>query len=88
MTISHFRRAGLGSVSLCLVLAGPMAHAQDARFVDWPHVTSAIPEDAAMEAKIAKMVAGMTLRERWSDWHREPFTNESRNHISVWEKLP
>jgi SAM-dependent methyltransferase len=30
--------------------------------------------------------AGMALRERWSDWHREPFTSESRSHISVWEK--
>ena len=30
--------------------------------------------------------AGMTLRERWSDWQREPFTSESRKHISVWEK--
>ena len=28
----------------------------------------------------------MTLRERWSDWNREPFTSESRHHVSVWEK--
>jgi hypothetical protein len=28
----------------------------------------------------------MTLRERWSDWSREPFTSDSRSHISVWEK--
>jgi SAM-dependent methyltransferase len=31
-------------------------------------------------------LAGMTLRERWSDWHREPFMSESRKHVSVWEK--
>ena len=31
-------------------------------------------------------LAGMTLRERWSDWQRERFTSESRNHISVWQK--
>ena len=30
--------------------------------------------------------AGMRLRERWADWHREPFTSESREHVSVWEK--
>jgi hypothetical protein len=30
--------------------------------------------------------AGMTLRERWSDWDRSPFTSESRSHVSVWEK--
>ena len=31
-------------------------------------------------------MAGMRLRERWSSWHREPFTSESTKHISVWEK--
>ena len=30
--------------------------------------------------------AGMTLRERWSSWQREPFTSESTKHVSVWEK--
>jgi hypothetical protein len=29
-------------------------------------------------------LAGMTLRERWSDWTREPFTSDSRQHVSVW----
>jgi hypothetical protein len=28
----------------------------------------------------------MKLRERWSGWKREPFTSESRKHVSVWEK--
>ena len=31
-------------------------------------------------------MAGLRLMERWSDWRREPFTSESRKHISVWEK--
>ena len=31
-------------------------------------------------------IAGMRLRERWSDWSREPFTSESGTHVSVWEK--
>jgi SAM-dependent methyltransferase len=38
------------------------------------------------ELDLMARLAGMTLRERWSDWHRQPFTSESRNHISVWEK--
>ena len=38
------------------------------------------------ELDLMARLAGMTLRERWSGWHREPFTGESRNHISVWEK--
>jgi hypothetical protein len=31
-------------------------------------------------------LAGMTLRERWAGWTREPFTDESTSHVSVWEK--
>jgi SAM-dependent methyltransferase len=31
-------------------------------------------------------LAGMKLRERWGGWKREPFTSESRKHVSVWEK--
>jgi hypothetical protein len=31
-------------------------------------------------------LAGMRLRERWSDWSRAPFTSDSRSHVSVWEK--
>ena len=38
------------------------------------------------ELDLMARLAGMTLRERWSDWNREPFTSDSRTHISVWEK--
>jgi SAM-dependent methyltransferase len=38
------------------------------------------------ELDLMAQVAGMTLRERWSGWNREPFTSESTKHISVWEK--
>lgn len=38
------------------------------------------------ELDLMARLAGLTLRERWSGWHREPFTSESRSHISVWEK--
>jgi hypothetical protein len=31
-------------------------------------------------------LAGMTLLERWAGWKREPFTSESRKHVSVWGK--
>jgi SAM-dependent methyltransferase len=40
------------------------------------------------ELDLMARLAGMTLRERWSDWHRTPFTGDSRQHISVWEKAP
>ncbi len=38
------------------------------------------------ELDLMAMLAGMRLRERWSDWMRSPFRADSRTHISVWEK--
>jgi len=38
------------------------------------------------ELDLMARMAGMRLRERWSDWNREPFTAESTKHVSVWEK--
>ena len=39
------------------------------------------------ELDLMAHIAGMRLRERWSDWDRAPFTSESRSHISVCEKV-
>jgi SAM-dependent methyltransferase len=38
------------------------------------------------ELDLMARLAGMTLRERWGGWEREPFTSESVRHVSVWEK--
>jgi SAM-dependent methyltransferase len=38
------------------------------------------------ELDLMARLAGMRLRERWSDWGREPFTSDSRKHVSVWER--
>ena len=40
------------------------------------------------ELDLMAQLAGMRLRERWSGWKREPFTSDSRKHVSVWEKPP
>jgi SAM-dependent methyltransferase len=40
------------------------------------------------ELDLMAELAGMRLRERWGGWKREPFTSESRTHVSVWEKVP
>jgi SAM-dependent methyltransferase len=37
------------------------------------------------ELDLMARLAGMTLSQRWSTWTREPFTHESRSHVSVWE---
>jgi SAM-dependent methyltransferase len=53
---------------------------------EWEVVS--IPFRYAWPAELDLMarLAGMTLRERWSGWKREPFTSESTKHVSVWEK--
>ena len=38
------------------------------------------------ELDLMAEMAGLALRQRWADWNREPFTSESRKHVSVWEK--
>jgi SAM-dependent methyltransferase len=38
------------------------------------------------ELDLMARLAGMTLRERWSGWNREPYTRESTKHVSVWRK--
>jgi SAM-dependent methyltransferase len=37
------------------------------------------------ELDLMAQLAGMTLRERWGGWRREPFTGDSRGHVSVWQ---
>jgi SAM-dependent methyltransferase len=38
------------------------------------------------ELDLMAQLAGLRLRERWDGWAREPFTSESRQHVSIWEK--
>jgi SAM-dependent methyltransferase len=38
------------------------------------------------ELDLMARLAGMTLRDRFSGWRGEPFTSESRKHVSVWER--
>lgn len=38
------------------------------------------------ELDLMARLAGLSLRDRWSDWHRQPFTGDSTAHVSVWVK--
>jgi SAM-dependent methyltransferase len=38
------------------------------------------------ELDLMAQLAGLRLRERWDGWTREPFTSESGQHVSIWEK--
>ena len=55
----------------------------DGRITRW-----SVPFRYAWPAELDLMaqLAGMSLRERWSGWKREPFTSDSREHVSVWQK--
>jgi SAM-dependent methyltransferase len=57
-------------------------------FVDGRGQYSTIPFRYVWPAELDLMarLAGMTLRERWAGWRREPFTSDSPKHVSVWEK--
>jgi SAM-dependent methyltransferase len=56
--------------------------------VDGKVERNSIPFRYAWPAELDLMaeLAGLRLRERWSGWKREPFTSDSRKHVSVWEK--
>ena len=67
-------RQGLISHHYSLVDGQFQLHSIPFRYV-WP-----------AELDLMARIAGMALRERWSDWKREPFTSESTSHVSVWQK--
>jgi SAM-dependent methyltransferase len=38
------------------------------------------------ELDLMARIAGLRPKERWADWERTPFTADSEQHVSVWEK--
>ncbi|MGW4094478.1 hypothetical protein [Nocardia sp. NPDC004750] len=38
------------------------------------------------ELDLMAEIAGLRLDARWDGWTREPFTSDSRGHVSVWQK--
>jgi len=52
----------------------------------WERVAMPFRAVSPAELDLMARLADMRLRERWSDWTREPFTRESTKHVSVWEK--
>jgi SAM-dependent methyltransferase len=52
----------------------------------WKRISMPFRAVSPAELDLMARLAGMTLRERWSGWGREPFTSESTKHVSVWDK--
>jgi hypothetical protein len=38
------------------------------------------------ELDLMARLAGLTLEDRWADWRRSPFTDDSAGHVSVWRR--
>jgi beta-glucosidase len=55
------RRAVMAATAM-LALGASAAPA--GKLTDWPHITSAVKQDKAMEARIKQIVAGMTLAQK------------------------
>lgn len=53
----------------------------------WQRFSVPFRSVSAAELDLMARLAGMTLRERWAGWAREPFTSESTKHVSVWQKM-
>jgi SAM-dependent methyltransferase len=77
--IDEYDTAAQGLVSHHIVPAGPdgsfVLRSTPFRYV-WP-----------AELDLMARLAGMHLGGRWGGWRREPFTAESRSHVSAW-RLP
>jgi SAM-dependent methyltransferase len=53
---------------------------------EWRRLSVPFRSVSPAELDLMARLAGMELRERWSDWDRSPFTAESAKHVSVWQK--
>ena len=81
---------GTGRIALPLSRRGTAVHGIElspaivARLRAQPGGVGATPWPA--EPDLMARLAGLRIRHRWADWHLAPFTDDSRNHISVWER--
>jgi SAM-dependent methyltransferase len=69
-------------------VAAQVAHSHHFWVVDGRLETYSSPHRYVWPAELDLMarLAGLAPAERWAGWAREPFTGESRAHVSVWRK--
>jgi len=82
----HVSQDRLGFDEYDVAAQGLISHHLE--IVDGRAIRNSIPFRYAWPAEFDLMaqLAGLSLRERWSDWRREPFTSESAKHVSVWAR--
>ena len=87
-TLAALLRQGPLSLRKATDLATQIAFSHHYWVVDGQLETLSAPHRYVWPSELDLMarLAGMTLRGRWSDWARTPFSSDSRAHVSVWEK--
>jgi SAM-dependent methyltransferase len=85
LRVFHLDEVSYGIDEYDVATQGLVSHHVDV--ADGSLERSSVPFRYVWPAELDLMaeLAGMRLRERWSGWDREPFTGESRSHVSVWE---
>jgi SAM-dependent methyltransferase len=63
-----------------------VSHHFSLRDGNWTRASVPFRAVSPAELDLMARLAGLRLRERWSDWRRKQFTAESTRHVSVWEK--
>jgi SAM-dependent methyltransferase len=84
--VFDFGEAHIGIDEYDVETQGLISHHFSFRDGTWKLVSMPFRYVWPAELDLMALLAGMTLRERWSGWNREPFTSESTKHVSVWEK--
>ena len=51
-------------LTVCALATSAQTPSPDVPLTDWPHITSAIPKDAKIEAEVARILASMTLAQK------------------------
>jgi SAM-dependent methyltransferase len=86
LRLFNFSETHLGVDEYDLVNQGLISHhftTRDGKFEkSWGPFRYVWPSELDLMARLG----GMTLRERWSGWKREPFTSTSDKLVAVWEK--
>jgi SAM-dependent methyltransferase len=64
---------------------GLVSHHFTKRGDNWDYSSGPFRYVWPAEMDLMAQMAGLTPRERWSGWEREPFTSDSRKVIALWE---
>lgn len=86
-----FRTSSVSATHLCIDeydLANQGLTSHHYRFRDGASEVHSVPFRFVWPAELDLMaqLAGMVLEDRWAGWQREPFTANSKSHVSVWRR--